>query len=69
VALLKEYQLLQNSALRQTLGAFKGSPIKAIEIEAAVLPVTLRPKKLCNQYAIRALTFAKTHPIWKAMWQ
>jgi hypothetical protein len=40
-----------------------------MEIEAAVLPVKFRTKKLCNQYAIRTLTFAKTHPIQKAMRQ
>ena len=31
-SLLREYQLLQNTALRQILGAFKGSPTKAVEI-------------------------------------
>ncbi|KAF1936168.1 hypothetical protein EJ02DRAFT_359706, partial [Clathrospora elynae] len=30
--LLKEYRTLQSAALRQILGAFKGSPIKTIEI-------------------------------------
>ena len=66
-SLLREYQLLQNTALRQILGAFKGSPTKAIEIEAAILPVRLRAEKLCQQYAIRILSFAKSHPIRKAI--
>jgi hypothetical protein len=57
--ILNEYQPLQNSALQQILGAFEESLIKAMEIEAAVLPVKLRDEKLCNQYAIRTLTFAK----------
>jgi hypothetical protein len=47
-SLLKEYQLLQNLALQQILAAFKGSPINAMDIEAAVLPAKLRAKKLCN---------------------
>jgi hypothetical protein len=38
--------MLQNAALRQILGAFRGSPIKAIEIKAAILLVSLRAKKL-----------------------
>jgi ribonuclease HI len=66
-SLLREYQQLQNSALRQILGAFKGSPIKAMEIEAAILPINLRAEKLCQQYAIRTLSFAKRHPIRKAI--
>jgi hypothetical protein len=68
-SLLREYQLLQNLALRQILGAFKGSPTKAMGIEAAILPVSLRAEKLCHQYAIRALAFAKKHPIRRAIQQ
>jgi ribonuclease HI len=66
-SLLKEYQQLQNSALRQILGAFRGSPIRAMEIEAALPPVSLRAEKLCNQYAIRVLSLAKNHPIRTAI--
>jgi hypothetical protein len=55
----RAYQLLQNLALRQILGAFKRFPTKAMEIEEATLPVSLRAEKLCRQYAIRALAFAK----------
>ena len=66
-SMLQEYQQLQNSALRQILGAFKGSPTQAMEIEAAILPVHLRAEKLCQQYAIRTLSFAKSHPIRKAI--
>jgi hypothetical protein len=39
--------MLQNAAIRQILGAFRGSPIKAIEIEVVILLVSLRAKKLC----------------------
>jgi hypothetical protein len=65
--LLREYKQLQSAALRQILGAFKGSPTKAMEIEAAILPVSLRAEKLCYQYAIRVLSFAKDHPVRKAI--
>jgi hypothetical protein len=40
-----------------------------MEIEAAILPVSLRAEKLCHQYAIRALAFAKQHPVRKAIQQ
>jgi hypothetical protein len=38
-----------------------------MEIEAAILPVSLRAEKLCYQYAIRVLSFAKDHPVRKAI--
>lgn len=65
--LIKFYQPLHNLALRQILGAFKGSPIKAIEIEAAILPLNLRAEKLCNQYAVRIKSFERLHPISAAL--
>jgi hypothetical protein len=37
------------------------------EIEAAILPVSLRAEKLCYQYAIRVLSFAKDYPVRKAI--
>jgi hypothetical protein len=63
------YQTLQNAALRQILGAFQGSPIKAMEIEASILPTALRAERLCQQYALRMLSFAKSHPIHTALLQ
>jgi hypothetical protein len=38
-----------------------------MEIEAAILPVSLRAEKLCYQYATRVLSFAKNHPVRKAI--
>jgi hypothetical protein len=38
-----------------------------MEIEAAILPLSLRAEKLCYQYAIRVLSFAKDHPARKAI--
>jgi hypothetical protein len=61
------YQTLQNAALPQILGAFQGSPIKAMEIEASILPTALRAERLCQQYALRMLSFAKSHPIHTAL--
>jgi hypothetical protein len=40
-----------------------------MEIEAAILPVSLRAEKLCHQYAIRALAVAKQHPVRRAIQQ
>src|SRR6266536_1531443 len=61
--LLKKFQRLQNAALRTILGAFKTSPIKAMEIEAAVPPPRVRFEKICYNYAIRIMQMNSMHPI------
>src|SRR6266498_3019677 len=43
--LLKKFQRLQNAALRTILGAFKTSPTKTMDIEAAVPPSRIRFEK------------------------
>jgi ribonuclease HI len=49
--------------LRKILGAFKTSPIAAMEIEASILPVEIRFEKICQNYAYRALLLGQNHPI------
>src|SRR5437667_5568078 len=49
------------------LGAYRGSPHKALEREAAIYPPEVRLEKACNLYAIRALRFQKNHPIKQAL--
>src|SRR6266511_483188 len=51
--LLEKFQRLQNAALRIILGAFKISPTKGMEIEAAIPPPRVRFEKICYNYAIR----------------
>ena len=63
--LLEKYEKLQNQALRKILGAFRTSPISAMEIEAAISPVSVRFNKLCQNYAIRILQMQDSHPIKK----
>ena len=64
--LLARYQSLQNEALKLVLGAFRGSPTQAMEIEASIPPPRIRFKKLCNSYALRILKFKENHAIKKA---
>ena len=47
------------------MGAFKTSPISAMEIEAAISPVSVRFNKLCQNYAIRILQMQDSYPIKK----
>ena len=61
--LVTKYQRLQNLATRHMLGAFKGSPQRALEVKAAIMPPRVRFKRLCNRYALRTLYFNKKHPI------
>jgi hypothetical protein len=58
------YQSLQNEALKLVLGAFRGSPNQAIEIEASI-PPRIRFEKLCNSYALRIVKFKESYAIKK----
>ena len=60
-----KYEKLQNQALRKILGAFKTSPISAMEIEAAILPVSVKFNKLCQNYTIRILQMQDSYLIKK----
>ena len=49
------------------LGAFRGSPHKALELEAAVLPPAVRLESHNEVYAVRTLRFHKNHPVKQAV--
>ena len=61
--LLEKFIKLQNQALRKILGAFKTSPVSAMEIEAGISPVLVRFNKLCQNYALRILQMPDSHPV------
>ncbi len=61
--MLGKFQKLQNTALRTILGAFKTSPTKTMEIEAAVPPPRVRFEKTCYNYAVRIIQMNSMHPI------
>src|SRR5204863_6645417 len=61
--LLDKFQKLQNLALRKILGAFKTSPIMAMELEAAIPPPKVRFQKICMNYSLRIMQLFKNHPI------
>ena len=64
--LLQLYQRLQNQALPKILGAFNKSPIRAMELEAAIPPPEIRFQKACLGYSLRTLYFQHNHPIRSA---
>ena len=61
--LLDYYRKIQNKALRIILGAFKTSPIRALDIEANLLPPYLRLEKLNISYYNRLNSLQENHPI------
>ncbi|KAJ8063433.1 hypothetical protein OCU04_008652 [Sclerotinia nivalis] len=59
----KTLQSIQNLALRKILGVFKTSPIKPMEVEAALCPPEVRLNAGIKQYAFRLLKISRSHPI------
>ena len=61
--LIDKLQKLQNKASRTILGAFRTTPIAALDAEAALLPPNLRLTAAQRRYALRILTFDRYHPV------
>jgi ribonuclease HI len=61
--LVDKFQKLQNQALYKILGAFKKSPIRAMEIEASLPPPEIRFIKICRNYAYRSIFLEDQHVI------
>lgn len=62
-SLTTKYEKLQNRAIIFVTGAYRNSPSKALEIEAAPLPTRVRHFKLGLNYALRILRMQDNHPL------
>jgi hypothetical protein len=60
---IDKLQKLQNKASRTILGAFRTTPIDAMNAEAALLPPDLRLDAAQRRYALRILTLDEHHPV------
>ena len=61
-----EIQKIQNTGLRKILGAFRSPPIKAMQRDAEILPVSIRMKEIRDRFAIRAIRdVSPRNPVWK----
>ena len=61
-----EIQKIQNTGLRKILGAFRSAPIKAMQRDAEILPVSIRMKEIRDRFAIRAIRdVSPRNPVWK----
>lgn len=67
VFVTRTLQALQNKALRKILGAFRTSPIKPMEVEAALPPPAVRLQHNLWRYASRIHKLAQDHPVRIAM--
>ena len=63
VHLANKLQTLQNNATRHILGAFRTSPINALDAEAGLLPAKLRLNYNQTRLAVRLLKLPNTHPL------
>ena len=56
-------QKLQNLALKKILGTFKTSPIRPMEVEAALMPPQVRLDSATRKFALRAAKLSPQHPV------
>lgn len=61
--IIDQLQSLQNLAMRKILGVFKRAPVKAMEVEAALTPPSIRLESTTRKYALRMAKLSKTHPV------
>ena len=59
----RPFQRLQNQAIRKIAGAFKTTPIAALEAELGLPPADLRLDRIQRAYATRLLTLPENHPV------
>ncbi|KAI0996451.1 hypothetical protein K3495_g11728 [Podosphaera aphanis] len=55
---------IQKKAIPAITGAYRTSPSKALEVEAALLPTRVRHYKLASFYALRIFKFQTNHPLY-----
>ena len=63
IGLNNKFQKLQNQAVVYITGAFPKSPIKALEVEAAIMPSKIRHIKHEFNYTMRLLKLQQSHPV------
>ncbi|KAL5601298.1 uncharacterized protein BROUX77_005547 [Berkeleyomyces rouxiae] len=63
LSLQRVYQKLQSQAAARILGTFRGSPTRAVEVEAGLPPPSIRFAKARMAYAARTLRLQRNHPV------
>ena len=61
--MIDKLQILQNTASRRILEAFRISPIMPMVLEASLPPTAIRLQQTCRKYALRTMTLPEYHPI------
>ncbi len=60
---LKKIETIQNQALRTCCGAFKASPIAAMQVEVGEAPLFLRRYKIRRNYWVNLKGHKESHPV------
>lgn len=58
---------IQKQALTTITGAYRSSPSKALEVEAAILPFKVRHFKQASFYSLRLLKFQVHHSLYSSL--
>jgi ribonuclease HI len=61
--ILHKLEVVQNQSLRLGLAAFKTTPVRALQVEASVLPITQRLELQMAQAALRFNRLHSAHPV------
>ena len=61
-ALLRKLDVIQAKALRVCSGAFKSSPVPALQVEMGDMPLELRRKQLMGNYWANLRGHSESHP-------
>ncbi|XP_052421445.1 uncharacterized protein LOC127964936 [Carassius gibelio] len=71
-SLIKKVEIVQAQSLRICSGAFRSSPVSAIQVEVGEMPISLRKFKLTMNYWINVKGHSELHPvkdIFKDCWE
>lgn len=60
--MLKKLDVIQAQALRLCCGAFKTSPVNALQVEMGEMPLELRRKQIIANYWVHLKSHSESHP-------
>jgi ribonuclease HI len=67
--LVGKLEVVQNKSLRQVCAAFRTTPIRALQIEASMLPMALHLEVIADKTALRLNRLAHDHPLLQRLEQ
>jgi hypothetical protein len=62
-SMIRSLEILQNKAILSILGAFRTTPIAALEAEAAIPPTEIRLNQIKRRYSMKLISVPEFHPL------